>query len=243
MNNMTYKELSYLVMPEEKRKSEKYNLWVAYVVRPASILLCLPLIKVRIRPTTITKISVLFVIIGIVLFVVHPQCIISMLLGWLCFFIWAILDGVDGNLARATNQCSEIGELWDAIGGYFAMFSIYLMAGVLAYHDGNSLFSFCEKWWLLLLGGATSVFSIFPRLVMHKKEGIIFRNSGKIEQIVNKKEKTLINILSLNLLSASGFFQVIFLISILVHMLNWFVLFYFIANSSMMLISIIKMVK
>ncbi len=240
---MTYKELNDLVMPEEKRKTERYNLWVCWVVRPLSVLFTLPFINSRITPTDITKMSLLMVILGVAIFFIWPNNIIALMLGWLCFFVWAILDGVDGNLARATNQCSGKGELWDAIGGYAAMASLYFMAGVLSFNDPSNLFPFCDSWWLLVLCGATSLFSIFPRLVFHKKEVIDLKNNGKTQRVVNKKDKSLINFVSLNILSASGFFQVIFLVSILTHTLNWFILAYCVINFGMMVLSINKMVK
>lgn len=240
---MKYSELYDLVMPPEKRKSEFFNVWVAWVVRPLSILLTIPFINSKVSPTAITKLSVWMVIFGVAICFIWPQNRIALICAWNCFFIWAILDGVDGNLARATNQCSINGELWDAIGGYFAMSSMYFVAGVISYHDTANLFQFCEPWWLLVLSGATALFSIFPRLVMHKKEVISFRSGVEMKKIVNKKDKSLVNIASLNLLSASGFFQVFFLVGMLTHTMYFFVLFYFVINLGMMLFSIRKMVK
>ena len=124
---MTYKEIYDIAMPEAKRKEERLNIWVTIAVRPLSVLLIKPLINCKVKPTTITKISVLACIIGFI-FLAFGTSLAYTLTGWLFFFIWAVLDGVDGNLARCTNQCSLLGDLWDTMGGYAAMALIYFGA-------------------------------------------------------------------------------------------------------------------
>lgn len=238
---MTYKELNDLVMPPSKRQAERTNYWVSLVVRPLSILCTLPFIKSKVTPTAITKLSVAFVLAGALLCMLWPTNMIVKVIGWLFFFVWAILDGVDGNLARATNQCSALGELWDAIGGYSAMVLLYFTSGVVAFFDSNA-FVFCEPYLLLIFCGATSVFSIFPRLVLHKKEGIEQGNET-VKELRDKKSFSLFKIIAMNFLSISGFLQVVFLVCTLTHTLNLFILFYCLVNLLMMLVSIRKMVK
>lgn len=232
---MNYKELNDLVMPEEKRRAERKNFWVAWIVRPLSILFTLPFINSKITPTNITEISVIVVIIGASIMMLWPCNVVVKLMGWSLFFLWAILDGVDGNLARATGQCSKLGELWDAIGGYSAMVLIYFTAGIVAFFDQNVM-SFCEPFYLLIMGGATAILSIFPRLVLHKKEVIEIGN-GAISELKNKKDFSCSKVIAMNFLSVSGFLQVIFLVCILTHTLNWFIMMYCFLNFLMMIIS------
>lgn len=220
---MTFKEVYNIVLPERKRKEEKFNFFVSLVVRPLSILLTLPFIKTRIKPTTITKISILFSCAGFGL-LAFGQTLLLRLIGWGLLFLWAVFDGVDGNLARCTNQCSALGDLWDTMGGYLAMVFIFFASGITAYYDEN-LFDFFDPYILIILGGATAIFSIFPRLVMHKKkssEG----DSESIKKVSDKQHFGIKNIIAMNFISPSGFLLVILLLSIIFHVLNFFIVFY-----------------
>ena len=157
---MTYKEIYDIAMPPAKQKEERLNIWVTIAVRPLSILLLKPLINSKVKPTTITKWSIFACIIGFI-FLAVSSSLVYRLIGWLFFFIWAVLDGVDGNLARCTNQCSPLGDLWDTMGGYAAMVLMYLCAGIAAYHDMN-IYDFTVPAINLIVGGATAIMSIFP---------------------------------------------------------------------------------
>lgn len=239
---MSYKDLYESSVSPNKRAADKKNIWLYLVVRPLSILATMPLMKTKVSPTTVTIISVISSIIGFFVITVMHCSIIWKMVGWLFFFIWAILDCVDGNLARSKNQCSTKGELWDAIGGYATMVLMYFSAGIVAYFDNNH-FPYAENYWLLILGGATAICSIFPRLVLHKKEGIEKAGNETINKMVDKKNFSLPKVILMNFISVIGLFQVIYLICLLTHTLNWFILFYFAVNLGMMLLSIRQMVK
>lgn len=237
---MKYKDIYNLAMPERKRKEEKWNLWVTLAVRPLSIVITMPFTKMQIRPTTITKWSILSNLIGFLL-VSFFQNMIIRLVGWFFFFIWAVLDGVDGNLARTTKQCSPIGDLWDTTGGYAAMVLIYLSAGISAFYE-SSLISFCEPYWMLILGGTTAIMSIFPRLVMHKKKSLAI-DSNSIKSLSDKENFDFFKILAMNLVSPSGAMQVLFLFAICFHLLNLFIAVYFLVNLVIMTFSLRGLLK
>ncbi len=237
---MTFKEIYNITVPKEKRKEEKYNIWVTIAVRPLSVLFTMPLISTQIKPLHITFCSILCSLIAF-FFVSFGKSLEYKLIGWFLFFIWAVFDGVDGNLARCTNQCSQLGDLWDTTGGYLAMILMYFSAGISSFFDNNS-YSFCEAYILIILGGATAIFSIFPRLVMHKK-----KSYGKVEnsikELSDKKKFGLKQIIAMNLVSPSGFLQIILLLAIIYHYLNVFILFYFTINFFIMAISLYKLLK
>ena len=232
---MSYKEIYNMAMPTSKRKEEKLNIWVTFAVRPLSVLLTMAFIESKTKPTTITKWSVLACIIG-AFFLILSNSVFFSLIGWLFFFMWAVLDGVDGNLARCTNQCSAIGDLWDTMGGYAAMVLIYFGAGIAAYYDTNR-FDFIETHYNLIMGGATAIFSIFPRLVMHKKKssGI---ESQAVRSLSEKHNFSILKVLGMNLISPSGAMQLILLGSILFHVLNFFIFFYCVVNFVIMIVSL-----
>ena len=237
---MTYKEIYDIAMPTAKRKEERLNVWVTIAVRPLSVLLIKPLINSKVRPTTITKISVLASVIGF-FFLALSHSLVYSLIGWLFFFIWAVLDGVDGNLARCTNQCSPLGDLWDTMGGYAAMVLMYFGAGIAAFHDTN-VFDYSPSPYYLILGGATAIMSIFPRLVLHKKKssGI---DSKAVKELSDKQSFSLSKIVGMNLVSPSGALQLVLLVAIITHTLNFFIAFYSIINLGIMLVSLRSLLK
>ena len=239
---MSYKELYEKSVSPNKRAADKKNIWLFLVVRPLSILTTMPLVKTKISPTTVTIISVYSSIVGFFIMSLLNFSVTWKIVGWLFFSLWAILDCVDGNLARSKNQCSQKGELWDAIGGYATMVLMYFAAGIVAYFD-NNLFPFVENYWMLILGGATALFSIFPRLVLHKKEIIEMGGDNTTKEFLDKKNFSLSKVIIMNLISVIGLFQVIFLACMLTHTLNWFIMFYCVVNFGMMVLSVRKMVK
>lgn len=237
---MTYKEIYDIAMPMAKRKEERLNIWVTIAVRPLSVLLIKPLINNKVKPTTITKISVLASLVGFFL-LAFGQSLEYGLMGWLFFFIWAVLDGVDGNLARCTNQCSPLGDLWDTMGGYAAMVLMYFGAGIAAFHDIN-LHDYMNPSNYLILGGATAIMSIFPRLVMHKKKssGI---ESKAVKALSDKQGFNLCKVIGMNLVSPSGALQLVLLAAILSHTLNFFILLYCFVNFAIMMVSLRSLLK
>lgn len=230
---MELKEIYNTCMPLEKRRKERMNIWVAWVVRPLSVIMTIPFIHTKVKPSDITIVSILFSLAGFALFVIGKDDMSLKMAGWLCFFVWAILDGVDGNLARCQHTASDLGELWDAVGGYACMVLIYLSAGIAAFHDVSS-FEIGENYYFILLGGLNAVIAIFPRLIMHKKH-----NTMHHESQLNKKESFGIKqIIAMNVISVSGFMQVIFLFCIFFHLLNIFTILYFVVNTAIMILSL-----
>lgn len=131
---MKFSEVYEKVMPEKKRKEERFNIFVDWISRPISIMMTMPLINTKVKPTTVTKLSVLALIIGFFLVAFGKNMSVK-LLGWFFFLLWNLLDGVDGNLARCTNQCSALGDLWDTMAGYVAMVFTYFAAGIAAFYE------------------------------------------------------------------------------------------------------------
>lgn len=237
---MTYKEIYDIAVPQKKRREERWNLFAGHIGRPLSVMMTVPLTNTKIKPTTVTGWSLIALIIGSVLVCIHYNMTVS-LVGWGFFFLWNLLDGVDGNLARSTMQCSNMGDLWDTTGGYAAMVLTYFSAGVAAYYD-QSLYEFCDAALLLIMGGATAVMSIFPRLVMQKKKtyGV---NDAAVTKLTDKTNFGIKQIISMNLISPSGFMQVIFLLCIIFHTLNFFIAAYTVINFFIMAVSLRSLLK
>ena len=239
---MRFREAYDIAVPEKKRKEEKYNTWVAYVVRPLSVICTLPFIKRKTKPTTITAVSIICALIGFFV-LVFARSVPYKILGWFGFFAWAILDGVDGNLARCKKESSSLGDLWDTMGGYSAMVLIYYSAGIISFFDTN-LIEFIPqyKYIYIILGGFTSIFSIFPRLILHKKKSSQTQ-LAVVDELTDTSNFSFIKRLAGNLTSPSGIIQVIFLLCLLLNIMNVFLICYFLINLGIMTISLYGLLR
>ena len=238
---MKVKELYEIAVSPNKRQADKKNIWLYYVVRPLSIWVTLLLLNTKISPTAITKLSVVSSVIAFFLMTMGHNYMACKIIGWILFFVWAVLDCVDGNLARARNQCSEDGELWDALGGYATMILIYYAASIVSFFDDN-IVPLCENYWMLIFGTAIVVFSLFPRLIMHKKQ-CIYGDANAVVELSDKKNYGLVKTFAMNLISVIGLLQVFFFCGILFHCLNIFIVFYCVVNFLMMVLSLHKVLK
>ena len=107
---ITPKDIENKTMSPEKRKSAKNDYFAFYIGRPLSYILTIPFLYTSISPNTVSLISIIPIIVGFVL-----MCIGStkkvLIVGWLMFFLWNLLDGVDGNIARYKKQFSKMGSV------------------------------------------------------------------------------------------------------------------------------------
>jgi phosphatidylglycerophosphate synthase len=236
---MTYKEIYDKCVPEAKRAADKLNVWLYYVVRPLSIVGTKPLLKTSMTPTAVTALSMISTLIGFGL-VSFGNTLEWKIVGWSGFFMWAILDCVDGNIARCKGQCSKRGELWDAAGGYLALSLIFFSSGISGFYEKT----FISLWlpeWNIILGGMTALLSIYPRLIAQKKRAI--SDTHEVLSVMDKKNFSFPRIIAMNIESAIGLMQVLFLCSLVFQISNVFIAFYFMVNLAICVVSLRDLLK
>ncbi len=237
---MTIKEIYSVCVPPAKAKTDKLIPWLYFVIRPLSILVTKPILKTPISPVQVTFLSMLATLCGFAL-LGFGQSVGMRVYGWTGFFAWAVLDCVDGNVARCKGLASERGALWDATGGYMALSLIFFACGIAAYYDTNNI-EFLDKHFYIVLGGLTSLMSLFPRLVMQKKKA--GENGAEaVKAVGDKASFSLPKIIALNLESAIGLMQVVVLLGVIFHFLNIFIVCYFILNFIIMVYSLYTLLK
>lgn len=239
---ITPKEIEQRTMSSEKRKMAKNDWFAFYVGRPLSYVLTIPFLYMNISPNVVSCISIIPLLVGFVLMCAANSKSL-MIIGWLCFFLWNILDGVDGNIARYKKQFSSLGSVYDAMSGYVAMVLSFFSWGVAAAHNAGIL-SFLEisSDFYIIIGALSGIFVIFPRLVMHKAITTL-GDEKKVSNVKDKSEFGIVKIIALNLSSVSGCAQVIMLIAILFGMLDLFTLGYFAFNLLVMIVSLRSIFK
>ena len=105
---ITYKDVAEKSMTSDKKASAQSDLFAFYVIRPISFFATIPFLYTSLTPNMISMISIIPVMIGFVIsWFTYSKA--GMLLSWLMFFIWDILDSVDGNVANGGAQYRSSG--------------------------------------------------------------------------------------------------------------------------------------
>lgn len=244
MNNMiTPKEIEQKTMSPEKRKSAKNDYFAFYIGRPLTYVLTIPFLYTNISPNAVSYISFVPTIVGFVLLAMGKNEL-ALFGGWFAFFLWSMLDGIDGNIARYKKQFSKMGDTLDAAAGYFAMALSFFGAGIAATNDAACLLN---NWFgsypnvYTILGGLSGMCTIMPRLIMHKAmTSIGSKDAGGMK---DRTHYGVVKILALNITSVPGMVQILLLVCIFTHMLDLYTVAYFFINLAVMVISMRSIFK
>ena len=240
---ITYKDVENKVMPPEKKISAKNDILAYYVGRKISYLMTIPLLYTSITPNTVTWISVLMLLVGFVLF-----CLVSnienLIYGWLFFLLWNLLDGVDGNIARYKSWFSKLGEAYDAMGGYAAIALIYLATGIAASHFPGLYWQKLgiNNEWLIILGALSSLFGLFPRLMLHKIATSL-HNFDLIKDLKGNGKIGVFRLIAINISSITGGVMLLLLFAVIYRFLDVFTVFYCILNALKMILALHILLK
>lgn len=228
------KDIERKTMSPAKKAMAKNDYFAFYVGRPLSYLLTVPFVKTNITPNQISYLSIIPLIVGFIIMIFTTDFVV-LLLAWFLFFLWNLLDGVDGNLARYREQYSKDGSVVDAMAGYVAMVLTYFGAGIVAAHLNDSDI-------YIILGALSGISLIFPRLVMHKYINTVAQDES-VSSIKDKSDFNTIKILTLNMTSITGIPQVLLLLTILTNQWVLFTLVYFTINFLLMIFSLYSLFK
>ena len=235
---ITTKEIAKKTMSPEKRASAKNDYFAFYIGRPLSYVLTIPFLYTNISPNAISLISIIPIITGFILMYIGRSQNVY-LLGWLMFFLWNLLDGVDGNIARYKKQFSKMGSVYDAMSGYVSMVLSFFAWGIAAAHSPGILQSVIDIQLdlYIVFGALSGIFVIFPRLIMHKAITTL-GDEKALGSVKDKSTYGFIKLVALNLTSISGFVQVLMLIAILFNLFDIFTLGYFVLNLLVCIVSL-----
>lgn len=239
---VSIKELAKTTMTPEKKASAKNDLFAFYIGRPISYVLTLPFLALKIKPNTVSFLSFLPSIAGFILLGFGNTTLLRSI-GVLFFILWNFMDGVDGNIARYTKQTSTLGTLWDAASGYFAMMLMYFAVGVSVMNTPLTKFDVIpfDDYVFVVLAGLTSIFTLYSRLVMHKKMVLFSEKAGK--KLRDKSKYSGIRLIALNLTSPSGFMQIIMLACVALSIQRYFVVAYFLVHLAATVYSMVSLLK
>lgn len=239
---ITPRDVEKKTMSPQKRETAKRDLFAFYVGRPLTYILTIPFLYTNISPNTVSYLSFIPTILGFV-FLWVGQTKSALVWGWFSFFMWSMLDGVDGNIARYKRQYSKIGDTLDAAAGYFAMALIFLGAGIAAANGTDKLLCGLpiRSADYIVFGGLSSLFTVLPRLIMHK--AISSTGDKDAGGVKNRATYSFSKAVALNITSIPGFVQIFLLICILTDTLGLYTIGYALVNCVVMIISLRSVFK
>ena len=230
---ITYKDIESKAMPPEKREQCKDDWFSFYIGRKLTYIMTIPFLYTKLSPNNVTCLSIISLLIGFVLNCFADSTAL-MLIVWFLYFIWSLLDGVDGNMARYRRQFSKMGDIYDTMGGYAAYVLMYFGFGIGAWLNPGT-FDFIDGEYYIIIGAFSGISSIFPRLIYQKIKAS-FPDSQKADNV--RKNKSIIRIIEMNITSIAGGTMVLSFVAILLGVLDIFTIFYALLNTAKMVLSL-----
>lgn len=144
----------------DKKISDPY--WTRYVLRPLSFPVSWFLDRIGFTANGVTYASIGIALLA-ALFLTFQSWRIA-LLGAILFNIFALLDCVDGNIARAKKSDSAFGGWIDALGGYIAYSAVFLSMGIASEKMKSELSIIPDQVDFIVLGAATAIMNLLMRV-------------------------------------------------------------------------------
>jgi phosphatidylglycerophosphate synthase len=240
---ITVKDIEEKSMTPQKKAMAKNDLFAFYIGRPLSYVLTIPFLYTNISPNTISIISIVPAVFGF-LAACAARTKAGMIASWLMFFLWNLLDGVDGNVARYKKQFSKLGSVYDAMAGYIASALMFFAAGIMAAHSKGPLIDrgLIGAEALIICGGLIAIVDLLPRLVMHKAVTTMMDKEA-VKDVMDKADYGLVKTIALNLRSCAGGAQLLLLVAILLNILDLYTVCYLLFNTAVMIMSLRSVLK
>lgn len=235
----------------QKLEQDKNELMGFYVVRPLSFYPTAFFMNIGVTANQTTWISLVVLLVGCFLLAIGNY--FTALTGAALLNVWLVLDFVDGNIARYEKACSRYGEFIDALGAFLAHLSFFA-AGVGFYVSRDSLL-FASFGWptesysavILILGSIASLAAIWIRLVYQKFKNTFPVSDFEKHDVLSVRDKASIPAMLLhlghNLVNLSGLLLPAFLLAAAFRLLDVFLIFMAIANTSILAITLIRVLK
>lgn len=115
-------------LPQEKRRLDRDNPWLYFVMRPISFYPTWLFLKLGISANQTTYIGLIIGVIGCVFLAFGSYW--AAIVGAVLINIGYLFDVVDGNVARYTNSCSKYGQYIDGMATYITVPLTFIAVGI-----------------------------------------------------------------------------------------------------------------
>lgn len=195
---------------------DNMDIWVRVVVRPLSFLVTYPLMRLKMTANLASFISIFISLVGLMMVVVGKKD--GVLPAILVFNFWIVFDAVDGNIARTNGTSSKVGTFIDAISGYLYLVVLYIALGLAVYYISDSL-----EYWSVVVGFITSLMTVFPRLVLQKKN-VMFGSDD--DDVSSKTSYGWTKMVALNIAGPAGLMNPMMIVAFFTNLLPLYLIFY-----------------
>jgi phosphatidylglycerophosphate synthase len=229
------KEIRASLSPE-KRKAD--GPWTTYVLRPLSYPGAWIFIRLGFSPNAVTYLSALLCVAGFACLATGNA--LCAWIGFGLFFLFGVLDCVDGNMARVLKKTGPWGEWVDALGGYTAYATILLAIGVASDASSGPILpgvGLALPWpaggWTLV-GGVAAAANLLMRAVFQNYR-VVARDSDRAPVGGEKRLSETIGI--------TGFLVPLSALGYGLGFLPWVVLAYCVVYGGGCLLTVLKLVR
>jgi phosphatidylglycerophosphate synthase len=160
MTNMKYLEFKNL-LGEAKRASDP--VWCRFFYRPLSFPSGWLFYRIGIKANTVSLLTVLITTSSCLMMILSQSSYI--IIAALLMNLVALMDCIDGNIARARNETGPGGDWMDALSGYTVYALLPLSLGIHLYLKDPYLI--LSGLWIVV-GSVTSISNLFLRLIHQK---------------------------------------------------------------------------
>ena len=220
--------------PKEKGTIETYNIW-GHILRPISYYLAWLFIRMGISANKVTGIAISIGFIGCILLAFGSYS--SIIVGALILNIWALLEFVDGAVARGTNSSSDYGAFIDNLNYQLISVIFFISVGIGAFNHPDSYLSSTIQFFLpinidksvfLILGGLSALFYIFPEIINCSFSSIFSRQQRNVVDRTREDlfGNSLYQIGWLNIRNTIGLIMPIVVLAVVFKFLSLFIFFY-----------------
>ena len=236
--------------PEEKRIIIRNNLWGYFVLRKISFYIAWLFIRLGISANTVTGIGIVIGCFGGILLAFGGYS--GMIIGAVILNIWALLEFVDGNVARATHSSSNYGSFIDDLNAYTMSILLFISAGIGVYTHPDHYLSSIQYFLgidigrsvFLFLGCWTSLFYIFPRFIGDEFQKIFLQKQGDAMAITSEGILgSFLGKVSLNINNITGIVMPILLLATIFRFLDFFLLLWALIHTCAFVILIPKLLR
>ena len=177
-NDKHFYSFREIVQSLPKKKNSKSSLWVKTIVRKLSFVFTYLFVNLGITPWTASVISAFVAAAGSILFAIDSN--VCRIIGLVCIQLWLVLDCVDGNIARVTKHCSDMGDFIDTLSGYIVSAGAMLGIGIAA-KNTTSFEIFQGTSLLIIMGALGSIGNVLARLIHQNYMVTLLRIEAKGE--------------------------------------------------------------
>jgi len=219
---------------------ENRNLWGHYVLRTLSYHPSWLFLKLGISANGVTLIAFIIGLIGCVLLALGNY--VGIIIGALLLNIWALLDYVDGHVARCSGSSSGYGRFVDSVNDHVICCLLFICASICAFlsfdihPDPLSYFiakGNLDKSIFLVLGGWASVFYLLLHIISYNSERML---AGSVLPVIADLKikgfsSNLLNKVGFTLNTATGIVTPVLLLAAIFKLLGIFVALWALMNT------------